>query len=618
VVLLDGPAGIGKTSLAQAVREAARERGFAVLAATGSELDRDFPFGLVHQLLDGVLAGAEPERRGRLLAGAAALAEVVLSPAAAGAAPDPSHASLHGLYWLCANLAEECPLLLVVDDLHWGDAASLRFLEFLGRRLEGLPLLVLAAARSGEAGPAEELLGLIAAGPAAQTVAPAPLSAAAVAEALAAQFGAPPDPAFAAASAQATGGNPLLVRELIRAARETGLSGTAEEAEGVASLAGAGVAGATRRRLARLGPTAASVAAAATVLGDAPRPDDLAALTGLEDAAVAETLDRLARAEVLTPQRAFVHPLVREALAGSIAPAERSRLHAVAASRLAARGAAPTAVAVHLLACEPAGEEWVVDVLRRAARAAVAEGAGDTAVAHLRRALAEPPASRDRAGLLLELGERRLAAGDAQGVDDLTAALDAGLQGDEAARALAAAPRSACSTTRRPRSPSSTPRGRTPATRRSPCGWRPSRWRRASTTRGWPRSARGCWRAPWASRPLRSCRPTARWRRPTPPVRPRRSSPARGGRSRATRSSARSARRARPSTCSRWRCVTPRHPSSQPGCWTRPSVRPGARAPCSRATTSTTPAPTGTWPTAASSPPRRTPARRSTSSAGSP
>jgi predicted ATPase len=56
---------------------------------------------------------------------------------------------LHGLFWLTANLAQ-APLMLVIDDLHWSDAPSLRFLAYLMPRLEGLPLLVVAALRPAE------------------------------------------------------------------------------------------------------------------------------------------------------------------------------------------------------------------------------------------------------------------------------------------------------------------------------------------------------------------------------------------------------------------------------------------------------------------------------------
>src|SRR5207249_732706 len=65
--------------------------------------------------------------------------------------PEASFAVLHGLYWLAANIASKQPTLVAVDDLHWADAASLRWLVYLTRRLEGLPLLVIAATRPPEA-----------------------------------------------------------------------------------------------------------------------------------------------------------------------------------------------------------------------------------------------------------------------------------------------------------------------------------------------------------------------------------------------------------------------------------------------------------------------------------
>ncbi len=159
LVLVSGPPGIGKTALLRAARDAACAADFAVLGATAAELDRDFPFGVVHQLLDGVVLGADPARRERLLAGTARHAAAVLGPAAdAALGEDPGHLALHGLYWLVANLAEERPLALLVDDLHWADPPSLRLLEYVGRRLEGLPVLVVATTRPDEPGAEAALL----------------------------------------------------------------------------------------------------------------------------------------------------------------------------------------------------------------------------------------------------------------------------------------------------------------------------------------------------------------------------------------------------------------------------------------------------------------------------
>ncbi len=59
---------------------------------------------------------------------------------------------IHGLYWLTANLADSEPLLLVVDDAHWADIPSLRFMHYLARRLDGLRVVLLVAARPAERG----------------------------------------------------------------------------------------------------------------------------------------------------------------------------------------------------------------------------------------------------------------------------------------------------------------------------------------------------------------------------------------------------------------------------------------------------------------------------------
>ena len=58
--------------------------------------------------------------------------------------------ALHGLYWLTANLAAEQPLLILVDDAHWADPPSLRWLAYLAQRLDGLPAALIVAARPGE------------------------------------------------------------------------------------------------------------------------------------------------------------------------------------------------------------------------------------------------------------------------------------------------------------------------------------------------------------------------------------------------------------------------------------------------------------------------------------
>jgi hypothetical protein len=442
LVLIEGEAGIGKTALLRATRAQAAGRGFTVLSATASELDRDFPFGVVHQLLDGVVVGADDDRRARLFAGAAALAEPLLAGEGGSTAPDPAYAVLHGLYWLCANLAEEAPLLLAVDDLHWTDRASLRFLEFAGRRLEGLSMLIGGTTRTGEPGADMQLIGALAAGPVATTLQPGPLSAPASARLLADSLGHEPEPGFADAVRSSTGGNPLLLRELARAAAEAGLSGAGAEAGEVAAIGAAGVAAGIRRRLGAMGADVLAVARAAAVLGERARLDDVAGLAEREGAQAAAAVDQLVRAGVIEPGgRGFVHPLVREAVLSGLPPSARAALHAGAARRLAARGARADEVAVHLLATDPAGDPEVVERLREAARLAVTEGAPEAALPYLRRALSEPPPPDRRGAVLLELGEHEATAGIADAGEHLEQALASTLAPADAARARVTAGR---------------------------------------------------------------------------------------------------------------------------------------------------------------------------------
>ena len=144
LVVVEGPAGIGKTRLVRAARDAAGRAGMAVLAARASNLERGFEWGVVRQLLETPVIAQGDD----VLKGPAALATSLVSPDAD--ARSDEGALLHGLYWLCANLAERGPVLLTVDDAHWSDLPSLRFVAYLARRVEGLALAVVVAARPGE------------------------------------------------------------------------------------------------------------------------------------------------------------------------------------------------------------------------------------------------------------------------------------------------------------------------------------------------------------------------------------------------------------------------------------------------------------------------------------
>jgi DNA-binding CsgD family transcriptional regulator len=430
LLLLEGPAGIGKTRLVLAAGRRSRELGLATLSARGSELERDFAYGLVRQLFEAPLVAASPPERAELLAGAAGRAATLFGVAApqddvAEALLDPSFAILHGLYWLCANLGRRSPLLLCIDDVHWADQASLRFLNYLGRRLEELPIAVVAAARPAPLADGSPLLAALAADPSAEVLAIEPLSEPAVAELVRLGLGADVEPAFATACHEVTGGVPFLVQELVRAAAEQGIKPAAAASSRVAALAPRAVARSVVQRLIRLSAPARELAPAAAVLGEA----DLrlaADLAGVDPGAAATAADELAAAGILEQGRPlrFVHPIVRAAVEADLPPGERAGLHAAAARCLADEGASPHRIAAHLLATDPAGDDRVAGSLLSAARTAIANGAPDSAVAYLRRALAEPPSGRLRPGVLLELGFAESYAGDPQAAAHLEAALD--------------------------------------------------------------------------------------------------------------------------------------------------------------------------------------------------
>ena len=410
LLLLEGPAGIGKTRLVRAARQRTRELGLAVLSARGSELEREFAYGIVRQLFEAPLLAASPAERAELLAGAAGRAASLfeIAPAhddAADALLDPSFAILHGLYWLCANLGRHSPLAVCVDDAHWADQASLRFLTYLARRLEELPIALMAAARPPRSPDGSALVAALAGEPSTELVALAPLSERAVAELVRLGLRAEVDPVFARVCHDVTGGVPFLVKELVRAVAEEAIDPTAPASPRLAVLAPPAVSQSVVLRLGRLSTAARALARAVAVLGEA----DLRLAAGLADldpGAVAAGADELAGAGILEPGRPlrFVHPIVRAAVEADLSPGEQAGLHAAAARLLEHEGASAEHIAAHLLATDPTGDDWVVESLRAAARGAAANGAVDSAAAYLRRALAEPPSEPVRPDVLFELG----------------------------------------------------------------------------------------------------------------------------------------------------------------------------------------------------------------------
>jgi DNA-binding CsgD family transcriptional regulator len=429
LAVIEGEAGIGKTRLFELARERGAAQGVRVLSARGGELERDFGFGIVRQLFEGTLAGADAGARATMLDGAAGLAAPLFAaaPGDASSDGDPSYAILHGLFWLVANLAEADPVILAIDDAQWADPPSLRFLDHLGRRLDGVAAAVLLCVRSGEGGDPEGVLDALRLG-AASILRPKPLSEAAVADLVRGSFGPATTDGLCRACHAASAGNPFLVNELVRELDDRATSGAEPDPLVVRELGPERIATAVLSRVRRLSESAPALARGIAVLGAGAELRLAAQLSAIDDAEARRLTAALVDVAVLAPGAEplrFVHPVVRGAIYADIPVTERAALHAAAARLLGVRGAAPEEIAVHLLASEPAGVPERAETLAVAARLALARGAPESAARYLRRALEEPPPAQARPMLLQMLGGALLGAGDPAGVARLRDAFEA-------------------------------------------------------------------------------------------------------------------------------------------------------------------------------------------------
>jgi DNA-binding CsgD family transcriptional regulator len=407
VVVIEGPPGIGKSALLRACAQRAASLGMEGLQARGDDVSMESSFAAIRELLASVAdAGAFSGSAG--LAAPVFTGEAEVTPEA-----DRAIAVLHGLYWLIADRCDHGAVALLVDDAHWLDPASARFLLYLARRIESLAAVLVVAQRRGEvSGPLTALSEQ-----ATLVLAPAPLSETGSGELVRRELGPRADADLCRSCHEATGGNPFYLRELVADLRSEGRRPTVQVARSVRSL-GAGTVGRTVLvRIGRLGLDCDHLAEAIAILGPGAPLRHAASLADLDREAAEVAADRLRSADVLAPEREldFMHPIVHEALLAELPAARRAALHSGAARLLLGEDAPADRVAAHLLSAEPYGEAWVVDALRAAARQAMARGAPDAAASYLRRALAEPPAGDMRLEVLLGLGraEALLPADDA-------------------------------------------------------------------------------------------------------------------------------------------------------------------------------------------------------------
>ena len=416
VVIVEGAAGIGKSSLLGAAGELAAGDGMDTLSARGAPLEREFALGVVIQLLAARIEPLTDRGRDRAFAGAAGLARPLFEQVPDRAAADGRlFARFHGLHWLCARLAEERPLALLVDDAHWADEDSLRFLAYLEPRIDEIPACVVLAVRTGETAAAPEALTRLIEREPLTALRPQPLSHPAIAELVRDSLGEETGDEVCSECARTTGGNPLLVRQLITALGERGGGAGRLDAEAIAAMGPPSVARFVEARLRRHPPTVSAVAQALAILGDDASLAETAGVARVDRRATADAVDALIEAGLLfegLPPR-FVHPIIQQALHDSIPPAERAQLHRDAARELARDPVRFERVAAHLLSAGPGGpvgERWAFDALRASARLASTRGSPEHAVRFLRLAREEEAPASLRRTLLLELGAAESAA----------------------------------------------------------------------------------------------------------------------------------------------------------------------------------------------------------------
>ncbi|WP_414942136.1 helix-turn-helix transcriptional regulator [Amycolatopsis sp. cmx-11-51] len=404
VVVIEGLAGIGKTRLVREARALAKARGFGRLRSVGDALESAMAWGVVRQLIERSLSRYSGENREKILDGP--------SGAVLRALDDPSEAelarTLHALWWATVDFSSSRPLLITVDDAHWADHSSLRFLVYLSRRIADLPITVVVATRP----PAENTgpLARLSVSRQAERVSPKPLSLEALAELVTAR-GVRPAWAVVVSLHAASGGNPFLAGVLVD---ELDVLGLPLDLDATADHVGRlGPSTVFQAVLGRLPFEAVALAGAIAILGPGGDPRRAGALAKLDAARLSAAVEALTSAHVLTgdgDHLVFVHPVVREAVLTDLGTIARAALHTDAAKALRAAKAPAGRVAAHLVQAPKGALPDAAGILREAAIALLAAGDPETAAAHLRRAVDETP---DDAALRAELGRALLRTGEA-------------------------------------------------------------------------------------------------------------------------------------------------------------------------------------------------------------
>jgi tetratricopeptide (TPR) repeat protein len=430
-VELVGEPGIGKTRLLAELAVRADDRGHLVLSGAASELERDLPFWVFVDALDEYVEGLEPRRLAALdddVRTELAYVFPSLSRFAAARGPAFTHEryrSHRAVRELLERLTAAKPLVLVLDDLHWADPASVELLSALLRRPPAAAVLVAVAVRPHQA-PARLYTALERAS---RTGTLARVEVSALTRGEAREFLGDAVAETAATSLyEESGGNPFYLEQLAR-------SLATEDAASVPvpSLAGlevpSAVADALAEELALLSDRARLVLRGAAVAGDPFEPELAAAAAATTEVSVLEALDELLRLDLVrqtdVPRRfRFRHPLVRHAVYVSTPGGWRLGAHQRSSDTLAARGAPAAERAHHVERCARRGDAAAAATLREAgeaaARRAPASAAGWFGAA-LRLLPADAP-DELRVALLLSRARALVATG--QFIDGRSALLE--------------------------------------------------------------------------------------------------------------------------------------------------------------------------------------------------
>jgi tetratricopeptide (TPR) repeat protein len=401
-LVLDGAPGTGKTRLLSELGARAQARDHLVLVGRGSELERDLPFGIWVAALDDHVDLLGPDRVEALVGDRVAeLGRVLPSIAVApdAALQDERFRAHRAVRALLVGLAARQPVVLVLDDIHWADEASLELIVHLLRRPAPARILTALAFREGQLPPA--VLAALEATAREHSVSELRLSPLSAAEADV-LIGESVPAAVREEVFRQSGGNPFYLQELARVS-----------AVGVPSS----VSAALGQEIEGLGDCARRLVWGAAVAGDPADLDLAAAAAGLgeEDAlaALEELVERdVLRATTVARRYAFRHPIVRRAVYEAAGEAWRLQAHARAAEALAGR---PNAVAVrahHVERSARVGDEAAAEILEQAARQAGSRAPAVAAqwLSAALRLLPEAGADR-RLGLLVPLATALAAAG---------------------------------------------------------------------------------------------------------------------------------------------------------------------------------------------------------------